>query len=235
TIASTIVVWVTENNELRVLVLSGGAQIGNLNIPAGFTVKAPLSEDGHSVVGAWENLRSLLPGERTALLALQHIPPELLSYTIQIPTEADIQTMLAALASGSVGQARTGPASGQATCDRFAPTSPLGGMRLGTETFFWDGAAGANNYRLLVYNGAGTVVGTFETGSENTALSIDTTGFGDGADFSWEIEALVNNQVACTSARVNVLRDATAQVVGDGGGNTPPPDNPGSGGGQWGN
>ncbi|MCB9454013.1 MAG: SH3 domain-containing protein [Anaerolineaceae bacterium] len=234
TLTGTTALWITEANELRVMVLSGGAQIGNLNLPAGFTVKAPLSADGRSVAGAWENLRSMLAGERTALTALVHVSPDVLGSAIQIPSEADIQQMLAALASGSVGQATTGPASGLANCSRFAPTSPLGGMRLGTETFFWDGALGATNYRLTVYNGAGSPVGTFETGSDNTALSLDTAGFGDGADFSWDVTALVNNQVACTTSRVSVLRDATSQLVG-GGGNTAPPDNPGSGGGQWGN
>lgn len=235
TFTSTIVLWITEANELRVLVLSGGAQVGNLNIPAGFTVKAPLSADGRSIAGAWENLRSMLAGERTALAALTEIAPELLNTAIQIPSEADIQATLAALAAGSVGQATSGPASGQANCSRFAPTSPLGGMRLGVETFYWDGALGATNYHLLVYNGAGSQVASFETGSDNTALSIDTGSFGDGADFSWEVHALVGNQIACTSGRVGVLRDATAQLVGDGGGSTTPPDNPGSGGGQWGN
>jgi hypothetical protein len=234
TFTSTLVLWITEANELRALVLSGGALIGNLNIPAGFTVKARLSDDGHSIAGDWENLRSILGGERMALIALEHISPDLLNTAIHIPNEAEIQTMLAALAVGSVGQASTGPASGQANCNRFAPTSPLGGMRLGTETFFWDGALGATNYRLTIFNGAGNPVGAFETGSDNTALSLDTALFGDGADFTWQVEALVNNQVACTTSRVSVLRDATGQLVGGGGDNTQP-DNPGSGGGQWGN
>lgn len=229
---STIALWVTPDNEMRVLVLEGSAQIGNLSVPEGFTVKAPLSADSRSVVGPWESLRAMTPDERAVLSLLENVPGDPLNANISIPTEEDIQETLAALSASSIGEARVGPASGAADCSRFRPTSPLGGIAFGTTTFYWDAALGADNYRVNIYNNNGVQVGSFMTNSANTALSVDTSagGIGDGLDFTWEVEAIVNNQVACTSSRVAVLREAGAAPVGSGNGDT---DNPGSGG-PWG-
>ena len=233
-ISSTLAMWITSQNEMRVMVLSGGAQVSTLPLPPGFTTKAELSADGNTVAGPWQNVRPMTPDERAILEGLQHLPPGVMSYAVSIPTEADVQQTLVALAS-SVGATQAGAASGQAQCDRFKPTSPLGGMGNGSETFYWDGALGANNYRVNIYNEAGAAVGTFSTNSENTALTIDTTAnaLGAGSSFAWEVEALVDNAIACTTARVPVLRDATARLAGGAeGGST---DNPGSDGGKWGN
>lgn len=235
-ISSTIALWITELRELRVLVLNGSAQIGNLNLPAGFTSKALLSEDGRSLAGAWENVRPMTEGERQALLALQDIPGDVLSYVIEIPTDEDVSSTLAALAqSAASGGARSGNVSG-ADCGRFRPTSPLDGLAFGNTTFYWDAALGANDYRLNIYNDAGTLVSSTSTGSDNTALTVDTGSgsIGDGITFSWEVEALVNNGVACITARVPLPRASAPQLAGGGGGNDDA-DNPGSGGGQWGN
>ena len=235
-ISSTVALWITADNELRVLVLSGSAQIGNLNLPAGFTTKAQLSADGLSIVGPWENVRPMTDDERQVLMPLEGFPGVLLNYALEIPTQADIQQMLVALAQANVqGGAQSGPASGQANCSRFKPTSPLGGMAFGNETFYWDAALGANNYRLNIYNNSGAPVGSFETGSENTALTVDVSSgsIGDGISFAWEVVALVNNNIACTTARVPVLRESGVQQAGGGGGGGQN-NNPGSGGGHWG-
>lgn len=229
---STMALWITDDNQMHVMVLEGGAQISGMSVPAGFTVNAPLSDDGHSVTGAWENLRTMTPGERELLLQLQHLPSNTLNHDIVIPTEEDIQATLAALSASNIGDAQVGPASGQADCDRFRPTSPLGGIAFGITNFYWDAAQGADNYQLNIYDATGAQVGSFTTNSANTALSVDTSaaGIGNGFDFTWEVEALVDNQVACTSSRVVVLREAGTSTVGTGGDG---PENPGSGGG-WG-
>jgi len=228
-IDSTIALWV-QDGEMHLMVLQGAAQVGTLSIPQGFTAKAPLSDDGHSITGAWENLRAMTPGERTILTPLQNLPADTLNSQIEIPTEQDIQATLAALNASSVGEARTGPASGRADCSRFRVTSPLDGLSIGTTTFYWDAALGADNYQVNIFDASGAQVGSFQTNSANTALSVDTSGgsIGGGFNFSWEVQALVNNQVACTTSRVTVLREAGTTTVGSGGGNE---DNPGSGGG----
>lgn len=231
-ISSTIALWITPDGEIRVLVLSGAAQIGNLALPAGFTSKAQLSADGRTIAGPWQNVRPMTPGERGVLLGLEQLPPDIMSYAITIPTEEAIQQTLVALAS-SVGGARAGAASGQADCTRFKPTSPLGGMAFDEETFYWDGALGANNYRVNIYNEAGGLAGSFATNSENTALSINVSAdaLGEGISFGWEVEALVDNAIACTTGRIPVLRAAGAQLAGGAGGGDP--DNPGNDPNPW--
>jgi hypothetical protein len=217
---STMALWITPDNEMRVLVLEGSAQIDTLSIPAGFTAKAPLSEDGHSVSGQWENMRAMTPDERAILTPLENLPVETLNNNITIPTEGAIQEMLAALSASNIGEARAGAAAGQADCSRFQPTSPLGGLAFGPTTFYWDAALGADNYRINIYNERGEQVGSFLTNSANTAVTVDTGAgsIGDGLNFTWEVVALVNNQVACTSSQVLVLREAGTSTVGSGGG-----------------
>lgn len=224
-LSSTMVVRITSENKMQVIVVSGAAYIGNLSIPAGFTVSAPLSADGQSLVGAWENLQPLSSAQLEQLQFLSALPVDgVLHYAISIPTQQQIQQTLASLGGGG-GTARSGPAAASANCSRFRPTSPLGGMPFGTTTFFWDAAPGSTTYRLRIFNEAGTVVGTFDTSTDNTALTIDTGSgsIGEGFNFSWEVDALVNGQLACTTGRTVVVRDFGQVVVGGGSGSQPTP------------
>jgi len=228
-LSSTLALRITADNKLQVVVLSGAAYIGNLAIPAGFTVSAPLSSDGKNLAGAWENLQPLSSSQLEGLQFLTTLPAEgMLHYAISIPTQAEIQTTLASLRGGSTSVGTSGPAAGSANCSRFRPTSPLGGMPFGTTTFFWDAAPGSTTYRLRIFNEAGSVVGTFDTSTDNTALTIDTGSgsIGEGFNFSWEVDALVNGQVACTSGRTAVVRDFGQVNVGGNNNNTQPTPTP---------
>lgn len=229
-LSSTMVLRITSENKMQVIVLSGAAYIGNLSIPAGFTVSAPLSPDGKSLAGAWENLQPLNSAQLEQLQFLGALPVDgVLHYAISIPTQQQIQQTLASL-SGGGGTARTGPAAANVNCSRFRPTSPLGGMQFGPTTFFWDAAPGATNYRLNVYGPSGQLLDSFTTTSTNPALSIDTSigsiGSASGSSFSWNVEALFNGQLACASSSVSVVRDAFPVVVGGGGGALPTPTPP---------
>jgi Bacterial SH3 domain len=221
-LSSTMVVRITSDNKMQVLVLSGAAYIGNLSIPAGFTISAPLSADGKSLAGAWENLQPLSSDQLEQLQFLSALPVDgMLHYAISIPTQEQIQTTLASLRGGAGGTASSGPAAGNVNCSRFGPTSPLGGMQFGPTTFFWDAAPGATTYRLNVFGESGQLLDSFTTTSDNPALSIDTNagiiGSTGGSNFSWNVDALFNGQLACSSSSVAVVRDAFPVVVGGGG------------------
>jgi hypothetical protein len=73
---------------------------------------------------------------------------------------------------------------------------------------------------LTIFNDTGTAVFTLDVSSNSTTLSTNTTPpvLGNGTRFSWQVQALVNGEVACTTASVSVVRDANAQNVGQGGG-----------------
>jgi hypothetical protein len=219
---STAALWITPDNELRVMVLSGGAQIGGFALPAGFTTKVSLTPDGKGITGPWQNVRPMTGGERSVLQLLENLPDNVMSYAIEIPSEAEVQQTLVAIASSGPG-ATTGPASGRADCSRLQPTSPLGGMAFDEETFYWDGALGANDYRVNIYNESGALVRSLTTNSDNTALSVNVSpdSLGAGFSFAWEVEALVDDAVACTTARVPVLRQAGVQLAGEGNGGDP--------------
>lgn len=98
-------------------------------------------------------------------------------------------------------------------CAPFRATSPLDGLKFGQNTFFWDAAPGATSYVVNVFNedekGGGRVA-SFSTGAGQTSLTanitVETVGFGFA--FSWEVQALFNGQVACTSQRYRVPRGA---------------------------
>lgn len=227
-LGSTAALWISSENEMHVMVLSGGAQVGNVPLPAGFTTKAALTADGRAVDGPWQNVRPMTDGERAILQRLELLPVDVMSYAIEIPSQADVQQTLIAISSSGAG-ASSGPASGRAECDRLQPTSPLGGMAFNQETFYWDGALGANDYRVNLYNEGGAQIGSFSTNSDNTALTINVSpdAIGAGFSFAWEVQALVDGQVACTSARIPVLRQAGVQLAGEGDGGDP--DNVGQG------
>lgn len=209
-IGSTVVLRLLEGNVMQLMVVDGEANLGGITLPAGFTMTMPLSPDLRSPAGGWENFRPLSEEELLLLQVLQLIPPEILSYGIEIPTEGDILATLQQFAQGGAsGQgASSGPAAGQADCSNFKPTSPLGGMAFGLNTFFWDAAPGATSYRVNIFDENGAQVASYETSDPTTNLVGDTSGLGGGFSFSWQVVALVNGQVACSSATVGMQREA---------------------------
>jgi hypothetical protein len=231
---STIIALVTPDQQLQLIVLNGSASSNALSVPAGFTMFAPLDVNGQVSTG-WTGLRPISGNERALLTILQGISSDALYTAITIPTEADVALTLASLNGGSSGQMVLGPASSRATCQTLRPTSPLQGMGNRTDqAFYWDGASGATSYSVNIFNESGSQVGTAVINSNTTTALLNTTpgGIGDGGSFSWEVQALVDGEVACTSGRVTVLRDAFPVNVnnpsggggrGGGGGATPTP------------
>jgi hypothetical protein len=218
-IASTIVLWLLPNNQMQLVVINGSAEVGGVIVPKGFTLFAPLNDEGQvEDDGDWTGFRALTPEELALLLPLELIPEELLHYRIIIPTLFDIQSFLANLNAGQTqgGAVLSGPAARQVACSDLAPTSPLGGMAYGRNTFYWDAAAGATSYRVNVYDENGTQVASGEVDAPTTNLTLDVLG-GSGFFYSWEVSALVNGQLACTTARITMQRSAP-----------PPPPEPGS-------
>lgn len=207
---STIALRITAEQQLQLIVLRGGASSNVLSVPAGFTMFAPVDANGQVSAG-WTGLRAITGEERVLLTPLQGIPSDELYTAITIPTDADVALTLASLNSSSIGQTALGPASSRATCNTMRPTSPTQTMGNRTDqAFYWDGAAGATSYRVSIYNEGGNQVGSVAINSNTTTVMMNTTsgGIGDGGTFSWDVQALVDGEVACTSGRVTVVRDA---------------------------
>lgn len=212
TIGSTIALMILPGNQLQLVVISGEAKLGDVTVPAGFKITAPLSDDGKTVTGPWTNLEPLTQADLDLLQPLENLPVNLLHYAIVLPTLEDIQAFINAFlqstTSTSAGGGAQGPAAGQANCANFRPTSPLDGLPFGMTTFYWDIAPGATSYQVIVFNDQGAAVGSFTTDGSNSSLVGDTSGLGGGFTFSWQVTALVNGQVACTSAPVTMFREA---------------------------
>jgi hypothetical protein len=208
-IASTIVLWLLPNNTMQLVVINGAAEVGGVTVPEGFTLFTPLNEEGLVEGDGWTGFRALTPDELALLLPLQFIPENLLHYPIIIPTQTDIQQFLANLNASNTGggAALSGPAAGQVDCGSLVPTSPLGGMAFGNNTFFWDGADGATGYQVNVYDENGALVSSGQVNAPTTSLSLNVTG-GSGFSYSWEVSALVNGQLACTTIPVTMQRSA---------------------------
>ncbi len=105
-------------------------------------------------------------------------------------------------------------------CQPFRATSPLDGFSYGTNTFYWDAAPGADSYRVNVYSvdqTPGALVGSFTTDGSHTNLSADLTipKIGYGFYFAWEVQALINGQVACTSVRSSIPRAPQPPATGN--------------------
>jgi hypothetical protein len=216
---SAIGLRVSSDNRLHIYVFDGSATIDNMSVPAGFTMNIPLSDDGYRPQGGPTGLHPINEDERSQLnLITNSLPPEVLYNPLDLPTREQMAAMIAQMNSAAVGQTVAGPASSGVECSRFQPTSPLGSLANGITPFYWDGAPGATTYRLSIYGEDGELRGTYDVAASTTTLTIDTAGgIGTGSNFSWNVEALVDGQVACTTGVVSLPRDAFPQFVSGGG------------------
>jgi hypothetical protein len=200
-IGSTIVLKKTADNKMQIIVVSGAAKIGNLIIPAGFTVEAELSADGQSIVGPLANLRPLTPGELEQLEVLEDIPLSILNYKIEVPTEAEIQETLAALLARTPTNDPNTLVNGKVNCAPFKLTSPLDAWAFGQLPFYWDSAPGATGYRLVTNPGA-----TIETTATNATIDLN---FVQGDTLTWKVEALLDGEIVCTAGPLTLSRDVS--------------------------
>jgi hypothetical protein len=223
-----IVLHISLDNVLRIIVLNGVGNMGGVSVPAGFTLSIPLDADGQGSSGLATGLRPIDSGERDLLLPVTgSISGDVLYTALNVPTQEETNALLAQLNGAAGSQVTSGPASGQADCTRFRPTSPLGGVPEGVAPFYWDAAPGATAYRINLYDAGGGLVTSINASAASTTFQVDTSAFGSGASFAWNVEALVDGQVACSSGRVNVVHDIFSQPVSNGnGGNPAPPPKP---------
>jgi hypothetical protein len=203
-------------NQTQLMVIDGQASVNNrsANLPAGFTgfsLNCGGADRASGLVTPWIGIRAMTPGELSGLASLNGIQGSFLNYPIEIPTTEEIQQLLVALSGGSSQGGASGPAAGQADCSRLRPTSPLGTMPGREVPFYWDAAPGATSYTVRVYDSIGTLVGEYSVNAPQTT----TVGNPQGKDnLSWEVSAYVNGELACTSARVGVLRDTVYESQG---------------------
>jgi LysM repeat protein len=97
-----------------------------------------------------------------------------------------------------------------ADCSRFRATSPLQGLNNGSNVFYWDPAPGATSYRVNIYNFdlGGTLMASYEVNGLLSRLQGDVSdgAVGGGFRFGWEVQALVNDQIACSSPLLTMFR-----------------------------
>jgi hypothetical protein len=222
---SSIAIRLLDAKTMQIVALDGSAVLGTASLPAGFSLTVPLSEDGNTPGGAPGGLRPLNDDERAFLgMVGQNIPNGMLYNPMSIPTKEQVAAVQRKINQSVVGSASSGPAAGKADCSRFKPTSPLDGLAFGITPFYWDAAPGATSYRLTIVGEDGSQRTSTEVGSFTTTLSVDTgNSLGDGTNFTWSVQALVNGQVACTSSSVTIPRAGAVRVGGGGGGQPQPP------------
>lgn len=213
TISSSVLIRTTDENTLELIVLDGKAVVSNLTIPAGYKSIVPLNANGDDpatieplalVSGKWQACQPLTEEERATLQTYSTIPASLLSYAITVPEQADGNCPQQGQITTNAQTQNNTQTNRNVDCSNFRPTSPLSGASFGLNTFYWDPAPGATSYRVKLYNINGAYAGAAETSGSGTSLSLDTSIAAGGYSFTWEVEALVNGQVACTSSSVTM-------------------------------
>jgi hypothetical protein len=93
-------------------------------------------------------------------------------------------------------------------CSTLRLTSPLDGLPNGLATFYWDAAPGATNYLVNLYTEQGVLARSFATNSTATTVQgdISTANIGSGSQYSWEVQAFLNNTIVCTTPRITLFR-----------------------------
>lgn len=105
---------------------------------------------------------------------------------------------------------------GGAICAGFRPTSPLSGLAFGVNQFYWDAPAGAvDSYRVNVVNleNGRTLSGTVAAPTTTLAFDLSVQNIGNGFDFYWNVQALLNGVPVCATNNV-VLQRAAAPIIG---------------------
>lgn len=225
-IGSTVLLNLVDEDVMQIRVLDGEANLNNLLVPEGFKAFAPLRPpeedelegitlpDARIIAGPWRDCEPMSPEELAALQSLEGIPPHLLNYPIDVPDEVEGNCSEPGAGGGqvsTVGACTTvipGAAAGQADCCAFAITQPSGPIPYDTVPFAWNGAPGATGYQINIFTAdEGRYVTSFHTAGAETQMNIFTPNLSDGSNFGWEVAALVNGQVACTTPRVIINRD----------------------------
>jgi len=154
--------------------------------------------------------------------------PAWISLIVAEPTEPDVEIPLAVTIPAGPPTARP-PAQnqqpqqsqpvpntqGSVDCSTFRATSPLDGFPFGSTVFYWDPAAGAESYRVTIFNATGAVAGGYQVTAPSTSVVGDASqaAIGDGYQFSWQVQALQGGQVACTSGPFAVMRSSAPTQV----------------------
>jgi hypothetical protein len=221
-IGSTIALFVTEDNTLQLVTLSGQAEVGGITIPAGFTIQVPLSADGQTIDGAWTGLRPLTADELQALQPLEGIPANLLHYVLALPTLSDIMRTLAAInRPAAQPPAQPGaptvtpapgapPPAGDVACAGFGLASPLDAASVGQQTFYWTALDGVDGYRWVLLDAQSGVLGIIDTVEPFFTATLSPF---FSATIQWEVQALKGGQIVCSTARATIPLLGGGQVA----------------------
>lgn len=215
TIGSTIILRQISETEMQLIVVDGTAEFAGLAVGGGFTIFFNIDDEGDIIENSFNGFRPITPQEAEQYKMLEQLDfggddeeDRTLNYPIRFPTQQEIAIIQQALGGGGggvVGNAGPSQVAG-VNCSNLRPTSPVGGMPFGPTTFYWNGASGADNYRIRIYGKTGPAA-TFETSDASTSLNINTASFGGGPEFSWQVEALKGGVVACTSGAAFATQD----------------------------
>jgi len=195
---------------------------GDLTLPVGNRAQTAtcISEDGEvTEPELWEDLGEVPQSELAVYNVVEQVPPVVLRYPIRIPSEDDIRQALITptplplpVPTLDVPIPTITPPALGVDCSAFRGTSPTEGMAFGIEQFFWDGAPGADFYRVVINatDRPGQVIA--DVGAPVTNLSVDLgvgalDQFGRGINFQWRVQAWKDNSVACETDPIPQLRE----------------------------
>jgi hypothetical protein len=219
-IGSTVLFNTPEEDILEITVLDGEAVIlgpdsssdeDDLVIEEGFTTQACLSEpqdlgiDGEAndrVVGC-EFSTPTETEQNQQWCFLEGVPSDVLFYDITFacnePTESNTET-------GSTGS-NTNPAvlAPQNTCETFALVAPTSGDVPYFETqYSWTPVDGATQYIVNFFASDNSFIDSYFVDPTQTSTIVSSAPFPQSS-YSWEVTAIGNNQILCTTQRSQLI------------------------------
>jgi LysM repeat protein len=199
-------------------VVQPGENVFRISLRYGTTVGAITVANGlpnPNVIYAGQQL--LIPCPSGVVLPIVTPPPPIATLPPYVPTPIfiavpgvpPVQVVVPSGGSVTVPQPVT-----QVNCFGFRPTSPLDGMSNSNTAFYWDGAPGAQSYRVNIYNldrMGGAIAAVYVTNGPFTRLTGDTSvgAIGEGFRFAWNVQAVVDGRAVCATAPVVQYRAAS--------------------------
>lgn len=200
-------------------VVARGENLFRISLRYGTTMGAIIAANGianPNLIYAGQALRIPCPG--AVVLPVVTPPASVLPPYVPTPIFIDLPGAPPAQVIIPSGGSVTVPLSAPVVnCFSFRPTSPLDGMSNSSTTFYWDGAPGAEYYRVNVFNldQGGALKASYVTSGPFTHISGDTGvgAIGEGFRFAWSVQAIANGRVVCATAPVAQWRAAPAAPV----------------------
>ena len=203
TLGSTVLFRIIPpGDKMEITVIDGHAVIDGVTVFPGWKTTVCLSDPGNRGVDGESNDRivSCDPSDPVPIdqddvagwCLLGEMPASPINYPVPIDC---VNGVANPYVPPPVVDPNIGP--GGVDCSALAIGDPTQGMQAVSNTFWWNGVEAATEYKIVLYNEAGNVMGNHSVPAPTTWK--DLGGFVQNTSFRWDLEAYRDGELLCST------------------------------------